>query len=134
MTQAGWLNIALWVAQILLFLMFGSAGYLKVFMPMDALAGMMSYTADYPEWFTRMIGVFELLGAAGIILPALTRIVPVLTPLAALGFAAIQVLAIGLHAMRGETAMTLPINLVLLALAVFVVWGRWKAAPIIARG
>jgi membrane protein DedA with SNARE-associated domain len=67
------------------------------------------------------------------ILPAATRILPWLTPLAALGFALIQVLAIVVHANLGETAMTLPINLVLLALSLFVLWGRWRKAPISPR-
>ena len=60
-----------------------------------------------PEWLVRFIGVVEFLGALGMILPALTRILPWLTPLAALGFAVIQVLAIGTHAALGEIAMTL---------------------------
>ena len=75
----------------------------------------------------------ELAGALGMILPAATRILPWLTPLAALGFAVIQVLAIGTHALLGETAQTLPINLVLLALSLFVAWGRMRKAPILPR-
>ena len=66
-------------------------------------------------------------------MPALTRIKPVLTPLAALGFATIQVLAIGFHTMRGEFAEAAPINLLLLGLSLFVVWGRLRKAPIAAR-
>jgi hypothetical protein len=64
--------------------------------------------------------------ALGIILPILTGILPWLTPLAAIGFLIIQVLAIGLHARRDETAKTVALNLVLLALSVFVIWGRWS--------
>ena len=66
------------------------------------------------------------------VLPALTRIQPWLTPLAALGFVAIQVLAIGFHITRGEVH-GLPMNVVLLALAAFVVWGRTRKAPIEGR-
>lgn len=131
--RKGW-NIGLWVAQIALAGFYGFAGFSKVSQPMDALAAMgMSYAVDYPELLTRFIGTAELLGAIGIILPALTRIMPGLTPLAALGFSVIQVLAIGLHAMRGETGQTLPINLVLLALSLFVLWGRTRKAPIAPR-
>ena len=81
----------------------------------------------------RFIGFVELAGALGMILPALTRILPFLTPLAALGFAVIQVLAIGTHASLGETASTLPMNLVLLTLSLFGAWGRWKKSPIAPR-
>jgi len=127
------LNIALWIAQVGLLFMFGSAGYVKLFLPMDTLSEMMAWTSQVPEWLPRMIGVFELLGAAGVILPALTRILPFLTPLAALGFVAIQILAIGFHATRGETAQTLVLNVILLVVSAFVVWGRWKLVPIASR-
>lgn len=76
-------------------------------------------------------GSFRLQGRIGV-QPG-TRILPWLTPLAALGFAIIQVLAIIVHASLGETATTLPMNLVLLAPALFVVWGRWRRAPISPR-
>ena len=75
----------------------------------------------------------ELSGAVGVVLPALTRIKPRLTQLAALGFVTIQVLAIGFHAKRGELSMALPLNLVLLSLSLFVWWGRSTKAPITAR-
>jgi putative oxidoreductase len=131
--RAGW-NIGLWAAQVLLAGFYGFAGFNKVSQPMDALAAMgMTYAVDYPDLLTRFVGTVELLGAVGIILPALTRIMPGLTPLAAVGFSVIQVLAIGLHAMRGETGQTLPINLVALALSLFVLWGRTRKAPISPR-
>ena len=131
--RTGW-TIGLWVVQVLLAAVYAFAGFNKVSQPMDALAAMgMAYAIDYPDLLTRFVGTMELLGAVGIILPALTRIMPGLTPLAALGFSAIQVLAIGLHAMRGESAQTLPMNLVLLALSLFVLWGRTRKAPISPR-
>lgn len=67
------------------------------------------------------------------ILPAATRIAPFLTPLAALGFVIIQVLAISFHGIRGETGQTLPLNIVYLALSLFVLWGRTRKAPIPSR-
>ena len=128
----GW-TIALWVVQVLLAAFFGMAGVMKLAQPIDVLvASGMGYAGDYPELLTRFIGTMEILGAIGIILPAATRILPGLTPLAALGFAVIQVLAIGLHTMRGEFGI-LPFNLVLLALSLFVVWGRTRKAPIAPR-
>jgi uncharacterized membrane protein YphA (DoxX/SURF4 family) len=128
-----WWSIGLWVAQVLLALVFGAAGVMKLMTPIADLATMMNWVAVSPEALVRFIGLVELAGALGMILPALTRILPFLTPLAALGFAIIQVLAIGTHASLGETGSTLPMNLVLLALALFVAWGRWKKAPIAPR-
>src|ERR1700738_2057960 len=119
------LTISLWIAQVLLALLFSLAGVMKTFMPVPALvANGINYAADLPVWLLRFIGVAELSGAVGVVMPALTRIMPRLTPLAALGFVSIQVLAIGFHATRGELAMALPLNLVLLGLSLFVLWGR----------
>lgn len=128
-----WWNIGLWVAQLLLALVFGAAGVMKLFQPIEALGAMMTWVTVTPDLLVRFIGLVELAGALGMILPALTRILPFLTPLAALGFAIIQVLAIVVHASLGETAMSLPMNLVLLALSLFVVWGRARKAPISPR-
>ncbi|WP_449395886.1 DoxX family protein [Devosia riboflavina] len=126
-------NIGLWVAQVVLAAVYVMAGFMKLTQPIDALvASGMTYAGDYPELLTRFIGTMEVLGAIGIILPTATRILPVLTPLAALGFSAIQVLAIGLHSTRGEFQV-LPVNLVLLALSLFVLWGRLRKAPISPR-
>ena len=128
-----WWTIGLWVAQVLLAVAFGAAGVMKLFQPIEALGAMMNWVNVTPALLVRFIGFVEIAGALGMILPAATRILPFLTPLAAVGFLIIQILAIGVHASLGETAMSLPINLVLLALAVFVAWGRWKKAPISAR-
>ena len=126
-------NIGLWVAQVILGAVYVMAGFMKLTQPIDALvASGMSYAGDYPELLTRFIGTMEVLGALGIILPAATRIAPRLTPLAALGFSIIQILAIGLHSSRGEFQV-LPVNLVLLALSLFVLWGRLRKAPIAPR-
>ena len=131
-TGKAW-TIGLWVAQILLAAFFGFAAYMKLLMSPEALAGMgLVWAQEYPMWFVRSIGFAELAGTLGIVLPALTRIQPGLTPLAALGFSTIQVLAIGFHLSRGEGALT-PFNFVVLAVALFVLWGRSRKAPIAAR-
>lgn len=127
-------NLGLWVAQIALALLYLAAGGAKLALPIDALAAAgMSFVFHVPEAFTRLIGILEILGAAGLVLPAATRILPVLTPLAALGLALLQVGATVTHALLGETAATLPINLVLLAAALFVAWGRSRKARIFPR-
>ena len=133
-TGRNWWSIGLWVAQALLALAFGMAGFMKLTTPLDQLGNMMHWVTVSPPLLVTFIGTVEILGAIGVILPALTRIQPWLTPLAALGFAAIQILAIGTHASLGETGQTLPVNIVLLALALFVAWGRWRRAPISPRG
>jgi uncharacterized membrane protein YphA (DoxX/SURF4 family) len=131
--RRNWWTLALWVAQVLLAVAFGAAGFMKLTQPLAALSSAMAWVDASPELLVRFIGLAEVAGALGMILPAATRILPLLTPLAAVGFATIQVLAIGLHASRGETAMTLPVNLALLALALIVVWGRFRKAPIAPR-
>ena len=126
-------NIGLWVVQALLAAFYAMAGSMKLSQPIEALvASGMSYAGDFPELLTRFIGTMELLGAIGIILPAATRILPGLTPLAAVGFSVIQVLAMGVHISRGEFEV-LPMNVVLLALSILVVWGRTRKAPVSAR-
>jgi uncharacterized membrane protein YphA (DoxX/SURF4 family) len=125
-------NIALWVVQVLLAGFYAFVGYTKAFGAIPDLTAMMIWPGDYPA-LTRFVGWAEIAGALGLILPALTRVMPVLTPLAAAGLSLIQVFAIVFHATRGETAMTLPMNLVLLALSLLVLWGRMRKAPIAAR-
>ena len=128
------LNIALWTAQVLLALVFGAAGVMKVTMPLSDLAGMLTWPGNVPSWLVRFIGTAELAGAIGILVPALTRIQPLLTPLAALGFAIIQILAVPVHISQGDIAMVGPVNVILLALALFVVWGRYRKLPIPPKG
>ena len=120
------LEFWVWAATALLVLAYGMAGVMKTFRPIPDLARMMVWPGDVPAWLVRLVGVAEIAGPLGLVLPVLTGILPWLAPLAALGLALIQVLAIGFHARRREIAKTLPINLVLLALSLFVLWGRWS--------
>lgn len=124
------LGTFLWLAQGVLafFLIWGA--YMKLGMPLDEAAKMAPWVAVHPG-LAKFTGVVDLLGGLGIVLPALLRILPRLSVLAAVGIIALQVLAMGFHLMRGE-AMVLPMNLVLLALAAFVLWGRTRAVPFAA--
>ncbi|GLQ54401.1 DoxX family protein [Devosia nitrariae] len=129
-----WWNITLWLVQGLLAVFFLYAGIMKVTQPPQALAEMgWAWALAMPPAFIQFLGVMEVLGAIGIIAPAAMRILPFLTPLAVVGMAFVQVSAIVLHGIRGETAFTLPLNLVVLALALFVIWGRWRKASVAAR-
>jgi uncharacterized membrane protein YphA (DoxX/SURF4 family) len=118
------MNVVLWIAQALLAVAFAGSGIMKVSQPKEKLAPRMPYVEDFSGTTVRFIGAVELLGAAGLILPAATGIAPVLTPLAATGLGIIMVLAIAVHTRRREP-QAYPINLVLLALAALVAWGRF---------
>jgi putative oxidoreductase len=124
------MNLLLWLVQVLLAVAFGMAGFMKATQPIDALVqGGMAWAAQMPVAVVRFIGVSELLGAIGLILPAATGIKPSLTPLAALGLLTIMILAMAFHVSRAEPG-ALPINMMLGGLAAFVAWGRTKKAPI----
>ena len=125
------LSISLWIAQILLALVFGFAGAMKLFTPIEELAKNAAWIKD-SEFLIRFIGTSELVGALGMVLPSLSRIKPKLTSLAAVGLFVVMVLATGFHVMRGEAKFT-PMPLALGALAAFVAWGRFRKAPIAAR-
>ena len=127
------LHIALWVAQVVLSAIFGSAGIMKTTMPIAALVqNGLAWAGDVPVWLVRAIGACELAGAMGLILPSATRIKPELTPLAALGLLAIMVLAMGFHILRGEPQVV-PMTMALGGLAAFVTSGRSSKAPIAPR-
>jgi len=118
------LDFWVWVASALLALAYGMAGAMKAFRPIPDLAKMMVWPGDVPPALVRFVGVAEIAGALGVVLPVLTFILAWLTPLAAAGLSLVQILAIGFHGRRGETARSLPINLILLALSLFVLWAR----------
>jgi uncharacterized membrane protein YphA (DoxX/SURF4 family) len=123
------MNIVLWVVQILLALAFAMAGFMKVSQPIDKLETRMGWVKDVGRRGVRLIGSLELLGAIGLILPAVTGIWPWLTPVAAAGLALTMVGAMITHGRRGEYS-GIGANVVLLVLALFVVYGRFVLVPI----
>jgi len=129
---AGW-NIGLWVAQVALAGLYAMGAYMHLLLSPAELGAMGAVWAENaPMWLVRFIGLAELAGIIGLILPAATRIRPELTRLAAIGLLAIQVLAIPFHILRAEF-VPLPFNFLLVALALFIIWGRTRKAPITAR-
>lgn len=123
------MNLALWIVAIVLSASFAGSGLLKLLVPKDKLVSSgQGWAQDYTPTSIRLIGVVELLGAAGLILPAVTHIAPILVPLAAVGLVLVMVGAAAVHARRKE-AMNIGVNAVLLALAVFVAWGRFGPYP-----
>jgi hypothetical protein len=127
------LNIGLWVVQVLLALFFLMAGLNHGIRPIAEAAKTSPWITGIPVELARFIGFAELAGALGLILPAVTRIKPWLTPLAAVGVAIIMGLAVPFHIMRGE-ANVIGIHLIVVALSLFVAWGRYRRAPIASRG
>ena len=125
-------HVALWITQALLTAVFLLVGYTHAIAPIAVAIARAPWVASLPVPLVRFIGVTELAGALGVLLPAATRIQPALTPLAAAGLSTIMVLAIPFHMLRGET-QEIAINLVLGALAAFVAWGRARRAPIAPR-
>lgn len=126
------MKIIIWTAQVLLALSFAMSGFMKAFSPVEDLALVMPWVAVVPVWLLRFIGVAELAGAIGLVLPSATRIKPGLTPLAAVLLGVVMVLAAGFHLLRGEY-IDIVRNLVLLVVAVFVAYGRRRVAPIQPR-
>ena len=126
------LHIGLWVVQVILALMFLAGGAMKATQPIAELAVQMVWADDIPEALVRFIGMAEVLGGLGLVLPAATRIKPVLTPLAGVGLLVIMLLAALFHLVRSEFA-GIVMNVVLGGLALFVAWGRAKKAPIRPR-
>ena len=119
------MTYALWIVQGLLALLFLFTGGMKLVLPLEVL----TEQTPLPGLFLRFIGLAEVLGAIGLVLPGLLRIRPGLTPLAAAGLVIIMI---------GATAVTLAvvnvgaalIPLVVGLLAAFVAHGRWRLAPL----
>lgn len=126
------IHITLWIAQGLLAVMFIMAGFMKATQPVDALAESLVWVTSTPLGLVRFIGVSELLGGIGLLLPAILRIKPFLTIWAALGIGAIMLLAAIFHGSRGEFE-AIGFNVFMLAIALFIAWGRSKKAPISAK-
>jgi DoxX-like protein len=118
------MTYALWIVQALLAALFLFAGGMKLILPLEKLTG----PVTLPGLFLRFIGVAEVLGAIGLILPGLLRIQPGLTPLAASGLVIIMIGATVVTLAGGDVVQAL-LPLVVGLLAAFVVYGRWRLLP-----
>lgn len=122
------MNAALWIVQGLLALVFLFAGGMKLVLPLDAMKGPVAL----PGLLLRFVGVVEVLGALGLILPGLARVRPGLTPLAAVGLVIIMIGAVVISLIGGP-AVTALFPLVTGLLLAFVAYGRWRVKPLRAR-
>jgi hypothetical protein len=123
------MNILLWVLQVLLALVFLAHGGLVLFPPAEVAAKMY---ASFPRSFWLFLGVAEILSAVGLTLPGLTRMQPWLVSCAAAGIMIVMICATIYHVTRGEMSSAI-VTLVLLAMATFVAYMRWRVAPIRPR-
>ena len=118
------MNIALWIVQGLLAAMYLMAGTMKTFQTAKAKE-QFPWAKNRSDGYVRFVGVSELLGALGLILPMVTGILPWLTPIAAIGLSLIQLLAIFTEHLPKKEFNIIPMNVVFLGLSIFVVFGRW---------
>lgn len=118
------MDIVLWIVQGLLAVVFLMAGVSKVFRT-TSVKEQAAWAAKSSDGYVRFVGIVEILGALGLVLPMLAGILPWLTPVAALGLALVQLLAILTVSLPDKDYNTLAVNLVLLAMALFVAYGRF---------
>jgi len=113
------------VVQGLLALAFLMVGAMKVMQPKEKMAEKMAWVEDFSQSQIRTIGILEILGALGLILPLATGILTWLTPVAAVGLVLTMIGAAMTHARRGNESQMMMMNVMLLALAAFVAYGRF---------
>jgi len=123
----------LWILQILLALLFLFSGGTKFYFTAEQMRAMGPPNQILlPDLFIKFIGLCEILGGIGLILPSVLRIKPGLTPLAALGLAIITLGATVITIMGPGIPMAV-VPFITFILCAFVAYGRWKAAPIRER-
>ncbi|MCL2515048.1 MAG: DoxX family protein [Microbacteriaceae bacterium] len=113
------MNVALWIVTGLLALAFLAAGLLKTVQPKEKLAANMGWVDDFTPTGVKLIGIAEVLGAIGLVVPAATGIAPILTPIAAAALAVVMIGALIVHLRRGEGKQA-PITIVLFVLTAAV--------------
>ena len=124
------MNLLLWILAFVLAAVFAGSGVVKLVIARDQQIERTPYVEDFPQSVIRGIGVLEILGAIGLLLPALTGVATVLVPLAGAGLAITMVFAALVHTRRGDgVPATLP-SIVLAVLSVFFAWSRFGPFPL----
>ena len=124
------MNRWIWVLQVLLAVAFLAHGLMFLFPP-AAIAEQMN--ASLPRWFQLFLGVAEVAAAVGLTLPGITGVLPQLVPAAATGIMIVMISATIFHLMRAEWSSAV-VTFVLLLMATYVAYTRWRTVPIAARG
>lgn len=118
------LNIGLWIVQVSLLGIYGSYGVYKTFFTAKAKEKM-AWTNGRSDNFIKFVGVAELLGAVGVVLPMVTGILPMVTVIAAVGLTLVQGFAIFTEHLPKKEYKFLPLNVYFAAMSIFVIIGRW---------
>ncbi len=118
----------LWILQWVLALMFLMAGVMKMMQPKEKLAEKMGWVNDFSSGAVKTIGMLEVLGAIGLVVPPLVGVAPDLTPAAAAGLVLLMIGAARVHLRRNEPQMVM-INTMLGVMALVVAWGRFISLP-----
>ncbi len=123
------MNIVLWVVQVLLAIAFLGAGIMKATQPIEKIKTNMGWVTHTTPALVRLVGVLEILGGLGLLLPGLTHILPQLTAIAAIGLVLTMIGAIIVHFRLHEAPRSVA-PLILLLLALFIVIGRFAIVPL----
>lgn len=118
-------NIILWILQVLLAITLIWAAGMKLSKPPQELAAMWPWAGEVSPALVKLTGIADLLGGLGLILPALLRVKPVLTPIAALGVVILMICASVFHILRGEAAQ-IGFNVIVAVIAGLIAWGRFR--------
>lgn len=117
-----------WLGQIVLAGIFGTLGYFNITDPIERAIEGLGWLSTVPPEVVRIVGVLQIIGAVGVIVPWALRVIPHLTSLAALGLAFLEFLTIEFHLGQGLWGM-LPADFALLSLALIIAWARGTHAP-----
>ena len=126
------MNIGLWILQVCLSLLFITFGYMKLVKSKDELKGIdtLHYVDDFSERNLKLIGILEVLGAIGLVLPQLTGILPWLVTLSSFGLVLTMLVAMIVHLRRGDGLKSVMINIILLLMSSFITYGRFDLISI----
>lgn len=125
------MNVALWIVTALLATAYLAGGVGKVVVPKEKIAAAGrsgEWVGNWSAGAVKAIGVLQILGAVGLVLPAVLNVVPVLVPVAAVGLMGIMIGATVVRVRRGEFGLMV-LDLAYLALLAFVAWGRFFVEP-----
>ncbi|MCC3284141.1 MULTISPECIES: DoxX family protein [Arthrobacter] len=120
--------VFLWVAEIVLALLYLGLGVMRLVQPYDKLVRVLRWPADFPAWAVKLIGLAEILGALGLIIPAAADVAPILTPIAACALGMLMAGAVAVHLRRRER-QRVALPCILLAMNVFIAIGRFGPYP-----
>lgn len=126
-----WRNVLLWVLQVVMGVYFVLVGISHFIVP-EGLPAQMEWMYELSDTLHIIVGIAEIAGGLGLILPSLTRIRPELTVYAAGGLVLVMIGAVIYHAGRGES-QSIVTNILIAAIVAFIGYGRWKLEPIEPR-